>query len=254
MSVVPLEVNKGIGIKNLEVFVQGSKCLQVDELAIPSKGVFAILGPSGCGKSTLLRVLAGIHNNSVRYTGNLTEDGQARGVSPIFKYSMVWQTPTVFPCSVYDNLKIALRKRRVPRQEWSSEMQEALGRTGLLEELGGNWRVAAANTLSGGQRQRLCIAMGLLMKSEVVLLDEPTSALDPVATDKVEKIIADLGRERAVILVTHSIGQAKRVSGLAAMFCNKGSFGYLCENGPSGQLLCAPSSEGSRRFLQMELG
>lgn len=254
MNVVSLSFSRGIEIRDLEIYIDSRKRLAIDHLAIPDRGVLAVLGASGCGKSTLLRVLARIHGPETSYTGQIIENGLLRDDAAGLKYAMVWQVPTVFPCSVYDNLKIPLRKRRVPRHEWAAAMKGVLQRTGLASELGSGWRWVYAAKLSGGQRQRLCIAVGLLMESQVVLLDEPTSALDPAATEKVEEIVSDLGRERTVVLVTHSIGQARRISNVAAVFCMQDGYGYMCENGLTKRVLYEPVAEASRRFLRMEIG
>jgi phosphate transport system ATP-binding protein len=254
MKIVPLTISKGIEIRNFEIYIDARKRVAIDHLAIPERGVIAVLGASGCGKSTFLRVLANIHGPTITYNGQIVEHGHLRGDTAHLKYAMVWQVPTVFPCGIYDNLKIPLRKRKVPRHEWQAAMKEVLERTGLAPELGSAWRWTNSTKLSGGQRQRLCIAVGLLMDSDVLLLDEPTSALDPIATEKVEQIILDLGRERSVVLVTHSIGQARRISNVAAVFCMKDGYGYLCENGPTARVLYEPVAEASRRFLRMEIG
>lgn len=254
MSVAPIAFGPGLSIEDLQIRINGHLQLCVDKLQVPRNGITAIAGPSGCGKSTLLRVLSGIHDPSITYTGNIVEHGRPRQNGPGLRYAMVWQTPTVFPCCVFDNLKIPLKKRRIPRQKWPELMTEQLERLGLARELGSGWRRVNAAKLSGGQRQRLCIAMGVLMDTDVVLMDEPTSALDPRATDKIEQIMVELARERTVLLVTHSIGQARRISQQAAVFCVDEGRGYLCEHGPSAEVLYEPRARESQDFLRTEVG
>jgi phosphate transport system ATP-binding protein len=169
-------------------------------------------------------------------------------------FAMVWQKPTVFPCSIWDNLKVPLRKRNVNRKEWRGMMEHSLEQVGLINELDQQWWKQRAQRLSGGQQQRLSIAMGLLKDSNIFLFDEPTSALDPISTEKIEKIIMDLGREKLVLLVTHSLGQARRVSDYSAMFHNHGDSGVLCEFSPSADFFKSPASPKSREFIMRETG
>lgn len=246
---------QGVQFNDFTVTIDKKKIIEVDSLVMPEKGVVAILGPSGCGKSTLLRVLSGIHDERLSYEGKLTEYGlqRTRG-EQLQNYAMVWQTPTVFPCSVYDNLKIPLKKNRVPKSEWDERMHDALYQIGLHGEIDSRLKKVHAQQLSGGQRQRLCLAMGLLMNTNVLLLDEPTSALDPVATDKIENIIQSLGQQKLVILVTHSIGQARRVSDYSAIFCCDDGYGFLCESGKTENVLHTPESQQTRNFIFKETG
>ena len=169
-------------------------------------------------------------------------------------FAMVWQKPTVFPCSIYDNLKVPLRKRKIARKEWLDLMKGALLDVGLLGELDEQWWKQRAQRLSGGQQQRLSIAMGLLKDSNIFLFDEPTSALDPVSTEIIEKIIKNLGRTKLVLLVTHSLGQARRVSDYSAMFHNHEDKGALCEFSASEDFFKSPASPQSREFIMMETG
>lgn len=254
MSVIHLPAEHFISVSDLEIRINGQPRVCVDWFSIPEKGVTAILGPSGCGKSTFLRVLSGIHDRDISYSGTVTERGCRRQGGSLLRYAMVWQVPTVFPCSVWDNLKIPLRKRGIPRKQWRGRMEEQLERLGLARELGAEWPRVRAGKLSGGQRQRLCMAMGVLMNSEVLLLDEPTSALDPAATEGIEEIVSELSRERPVLIVTHSIGQARRISEQACVFCVEDGCGYMCEAGPAEVVLYQPEAEGSRYFLRTELG
>lgn len=251
-----LKFSLGISFKNFSIHIAQKKIFEIESLQIPSKGIVSILGPSGCGKSTLLRTLAGIPTMGLFYKGELKEEHKQRnGNRPNMKYSMVWQTPTVFPCTIYDNLKIPLKKNSVPKKKWISKMEHVLKKVDLLEELEAKWKVIQAKNLSGGQKQRLCIAMGLLMNSDVILMDEPTSALDPKATNTIEEILQQLSQEKLVILVTHNVGQARRISDQAIICCkNEKEVGYVCESGKTATILYQPIETETRKFLNYELG
>ena len=196
-----------------------------------------------------------LHNECIGFDGQIDVRccDQEKAI-PSSRFAMIWQQPTVFPCSVWDNLKIPLRKRRIAKSQWRQKMIDALTQTGLLEELGEQWWKRRADCLSGGQKQRLCIAMGLLKDADIMLFDEPTSALDPISTEKVERIIESLGKTKLVILVTHSIGQARRMSQYTAMFANKDNCGELCEFGSTEKVFNNPSSVECRNFIMHETG
>ncbi len=248
----------GMTIKDLSIFVKKKTILTVDELRLPKTGVVAIMGPSGSGKSTLLKAMSELMDNNLSHKGQIDitciDSSKQQEKSTCSNFAMVWQKPTVFPCSIWDNLKVPLRKRHVPRSQWKSLMQDALEKTGLLHELDKQWWKQRAQRLSGGQQQRLSIAMGLLKDSNIFLFDEPTSALDPLATEKIEQIIKDLGKNKLVLLVTHSLGQARRVSDYSAMIHNQGEFGVLCEFSPTEDFFNSPASVNSRQFIMQETG
>ena len=247
----------GIKIKDLNIFAKKKTILTVNELRLPKKGVVAIMGPSGSGKSTLLKALSQLMDDNLSHEGHIeitcvnSPDAQENVCS---HFAMVWQKPTVFPCSIWDNLKVPLRKRKVPRKEWRGLMEEALEQVGLLHELDKQWWKQRAQRLSGGQQQRLSIAMGLLKDSNIFLFDEPTSALDPIATEKIEKIMQDLGKTRLVLLVTHSLGQARRISDYCAVIHNNGEYGELGEFSRTEELFENPASAKSREFIMRETG
>jgi phosphate transport system ATP-binding protein len=245
-------------IEDLVVRYGQKQVLRVPRMTCPAKGVTSFLGPSGCGKSSLLKVLANLLDPHLTYAGTIREFGnvRSRNARPESetRYSMVWQTPIVFPCSIYDNLRIPLRKRHIPRQQWRGLIEEKLEAVGLLKELGPHWDKVNAEDVSGGQKQRLCIARCLLQDSPAILLDEPSSSLDPVSTERIEEVIASLGRDRPVILVTHNLGQARRVSSYAAVFCVDQDGGYVCEYGPARSCLHDPTTQDGRRFIVREVG
>lgn len=249
----------GMTIKNLSIFAKKKTILTVNELRFPKKGVVAIMGPSGSGKSTFLKAMSELMDENLKHRGNIDitciEASKAADCESICShFAMVWQKPTVFPCSIWDNLKVPLRKRKVAHKEWRELMEHALEKVGLIHELDKDWAKQKAQRLSGGQQQRLSIAMGLLKDSSIFLFDEPTSALDPISTEIIEKIIKDLGRTKLVLLVTHSLGQARRVSDYSAMFHNHEDKGSLCEFSSSADFFESPASPQSREFIMMETG
>jgi phosphate transport system ATP-binding protein len=243
-------------MKDVVVTARGKKIIEIDHWQINGPGVTAVLGPSGCGKSTLIRVLSGIFSPQIHVNGSLIQGGEAsHHAASELRCSMVWQTPTVFPCSVFDNLKLPLKADKVDKAQWPVLMEDALLKVGLLTELGSDWRKVNAATLSGGQKQRLCIATNLLMQSDVILLDEATASLDPISTAKIEDIIREISREKLVIMITHNIGQARRLADYAALFCfNPQGFGFLCEAGKAAEVLFNPSQSDSRKYIQLETG
>lgn len=247
----------GISIKDLSIFAKKKTILTVDELRFPKTGVVAIMGPSGSGKSTFLKAMSELMDENLAHKGDIDItciDATDECDSICSHFAMVWQKPTVFPCSIWDNLKVPLRKRKIAHRNWSGLMEQALVDVGLMGELDEQWRKQRAQRLSGGQQQRLSIAMGLLKDSDIFLFDEPTSALDPISTEKIERIISDLGKTKLVLLVTHSLGQAKRVSDYSAMFHNHEESGALCEFSASEEFFKSPASSKSREFIMQETG
>lgn len=247
----------GMTIKNLNIFAKKKTILTVDELRFPKKGVVAIMGPSGSGKSTFLKAMSELMDENLAHRGDIDItciDDSDECESICSHFAMVWQRPTVFPCSIWDNLKVPLRKRKVARKKWRGLMTQALLDVGLMGELDEQWEKQRAQRLSGGQQQRLSIAMGLLKDSNIFLFDEPTSALDPISTEKIEHIIRSLGQDKLVLLVTHSLGQAKRVSDYSAMFRNHEDTGTLCEFSASEDFFRSPASPQSREFIMQETG
>jgi len=250
----------GMAIKDLSISAKKKTILTVDEVRFPNTGVVALMGPSGSGKSTFLKAMSELMDENLTHKGKIditcidSTNKAAKHNSICSHFAMVWQKPTVFPCSIWDNLKVPLRKRHVARKQWRKLMEQALVDVGLMGELDEQWDKQRAQLLSGGQQQRLSIAMGLLKDSNIFLFDEPTSALDPISTDKIEQIIENLGKTKLVLLVTHSLGQAKRVSDYSAMFHNHDDQGALCEFSSSEAFFKSPASPQSREFIMMETG
>ncbi len=245
----------GIEVDQLDITSGQKSILKVERLLFPAKGIVAVMGPSGCGKSSLLKTMAHLHDDCIKSSGNIHLLSKSMDLPSHHQiFSMVWQQPTVFPTTIWNNLKLPLKKRQIPKRDWRVKMEAVLAATGLLEELDTDWPEQNAHCISGGQQQRLSIAMGMLKDSPVMLLDEPTSALDPISTEKIERIIKQLGNQKLVILVTHSIGQARRVSEYTAIFCIEEHHGYLCEFGLTEHIFNDPKTQESRRFILQETG
>ncbi len=212
-------------VAGLNFFYGKHQALKNINMVFGLNQVTAIIGPSGCGKSTLLRCFNRIHDlyPETRYEGKITL--QPSGINLIgpetdplemrMRMSMVFQKPNAFPKSVFENVAFGLRLRGVNGKELSDQVERSLRSAALWEEVKDRLR-ESAYTLSGGQQQRLCIARALATEPEMLLFDEPTSALDPIATAKIESLIADLKRDVTVVIVTHNMQQAARVSDFTA--------------------------------------
>ena len=223
--------------------------------------VTAIIGPSGCGKSTLLRCLNRMHETipGARVEGRVLLDGQdiyARGINPVAlrkHIGMVFQRPTPFPTmSIRDNVAAGLKVRAggmPPRREVDEIVERALRRSALWDEVGGRLRDSALG-LSGGQQQRLCIARALATDPDVLLLDEPTASLDPISTQKVEELVYELRSEICVIIVTHNMQQAARVSDRTAFMLG----GQLVEVDDTRRIFTNPSDERTEAYITGRFG
>ena len=213
--------------QNIDVFYGDEQALQEVSMAIPEKQVTALIGPSGCGKSTFLRCINRMNDliSSARVDGELLFGGKNvydDDVDPVAlrrKIGMVFQQPNPFPKSIYDNIAYGLR---VQDQEVTDEIvEEALRGAALWDEVNDQLDESGLE-LSGGQQQRLCIARAIAPDPEVILMDEPASALDPVATSKIEDLISDLAEEYTVVIVTHNMQQAARISDKTGVFLTGG--------------------------------
>ena len=221
--VVPPSAAK-IEIRNVSFFYDKFQALKDVSVPLYDRHVTAFIGPSGCGKSTLLRVLNRIYELYPRQvaTGEVLFDGAnilAPGVALNrlrSKIGMVFQRPTPFPMSIYDNIAFGIRLyESPPKSELDDRVEWALRRAALWEEVGHKLRASGLG-LSGGQQQRLCIARAIAIRPEVLLLDEPASALDPLSTQRVEELIAELKADYCIALVTHNMQQAARSSDYTA--------------------------------------
>lgn len=212
-------------VKNLNFYYAGDKlALKNINMPIYDKKVTALIGPSGCGKTTLLRCFNRMHDlyPGNKYEGEILLDGKNILGDDIdlmelrAKVGMVFQKPTPFPMSIFDNIAYGLRLQGIKNKtELKDRVEEALKNAALWEEVKDRLNVSAFS-LSGGQQQRLCIARTIAVKPEVVLFDEPTSALDPISTAKIEELIVELKKDHTILIVTHNMQQAARVSDYTA--------------------------------------
>ena len=252
LRVVP---KQAIAVSDLTIRYGSRIVASICEMTVPMQGVMTILGPSGCGKSSLIKVLSGLADDGMTYDGIILDGIQPRSAIPgSLPYAMMWQVPVVFPCSITENLSIPLRKRKVPKAERRDAIESALSQVGLLDEFGPKWDKLCADDISGGQKQRLCLARGILQNAAVIFLDEPCSALDPSNVDKVETVITQLARNVSIVMVTHNVGQARRLSDQVAIFCVRDGRGVLCEQGEVSRCLYEPNTVEARNFLQFEVG
>ena len=224
---------------------------------IPESSVTAIIGPSGCGKSTFLRCLNRLHEESprARVSGTIRLDGEDLRekdvVSVRFRVGMVFQKPSPFPnMSIFENVAAGLRLLGVHRRDELDEgVVDALRHAGLWEEVE-EVLDAPGTSLSGGQQQRLCIARALAVHPEVLLLDEPCSALDPAATARIESLLTKLRSEYTVVIVTHNLAQASRVSDYTAFFY----LGKVVETGPTEKLFHRPAEKLTENYVAGRFG
>ncbi|MBA2564412.1 MAG: phosphate ABC transporter ATP-binding protein [Gemmatimonadetes bacterium] len=209
-------------IRDVSVYYGDVHAVKNVSLDIPTRAIVAMIGPSGCGKSTLLRSLNRMNDLvvSARVEGQVLFRGEnliGRGVDPVEvrrRIGMVFQKPNPFPKSIYDNVAFGPRINGMPG-DMDEIVETSLRQAALWEEVKHRLRESALG-LSGGQQQRLCIARALAVKPEILLLDEPASALDPIATAKIEELLKELQREYTIVIVTHNMQQAARVSDLTA--------------------------------------
>jgi len=213
-----------VEIKGLRFYYRGFEAVKGIDLALHDKRVTAFIGPSGCGKSTVLRCLNRIYElyPDQRATGeiiidgrNILEPGQDLNLLRA-RVGMVFQKPTPFPMSIYDNIAFGIRLyEKLSAQELDVRVEEALRRAALWDEVKDKLKQSGLS-LSGGQQQRLCIARAIAVKPEVLLLDEPASALDPLSTQRIEELIAELKSDYCIVIVTHNMQQAARSSDYTA--------------------------------------
>jgi phosphate transport system ATP-binding protein len=228
-------------------------------ISFPTNTVNALIGPSGCGKSTFLRTLNRMHELSDGgwITGRVLLDGEdiyGPRVSPIQlrrRVGMVFQKPTPFPTmSIYDNVAAGLRLNgSVPRAELDDIVERSLVQAALWEEVKDRLKTSAI-ALSGGQQQRLCIARTIAPRPEVILLDEPTASLDPAGTQRIEELVFELKREFTIVIVTHNMQQAARVSDSTTFFY----MGNMIETGPTRQIFTAPKHEQTEAYITGRFG
>ena len=244
--------------ENFGAFFGATRVLKDIKLSIPENRITAIMGPSGCGKTTLIRCVNRMHelNPDATVSGRILLDGQdIYATDPIIvrrQIGMVFQKPNPFPTmSIYENVIAGyqLNGIHLSKDEKDKIVTESLRKAALWDEVKESLH-RKGTFLSGGQQQRLCIARALAMQPEVLLLDEPTSALDPRATSHIEELLVELKNSVTIILVTHNIAQAARVSDYTAFLY----LGELIEFGPSGRMFTAPKEKRTEEYLTGKFG
>ena len=247
-----------ISVKNLNLFYKDFQALKNVDLNVQEKQVTALIGPSGCGKSTFLRTLNRMNDlyEGVKVEGLVQLDGQdiyqpnTDVVSLRKNVGMVFQRPNPFPMSVYDNIAYGPRIHGIKNKQKLDRIVESSLRGAALWDEVQDRLYKSALGLSGGQQQRLCIARLLAVEPEVLLMDEPTSALDPVSTLKIEELIRDLKEKYTIVIVTHNMQQAARVSDTTAFFLN----GELIEAGDTDLMFTAPQDKRTEDYITGRFG
>jgi phosphate transport system ATP-binding protein len=253
-----IEAKPKIRIKNLNFYYGGYHALKSISMEVPEKRVTAFIGPSGCGKSTLLRTFNRMYSlyPEQRAEGEIVMDGEnlldaRQDISLIrAKIGMVFQKPTPFPMSIYDNVAFGARLfEKMNLAEMDERVEWALTRAALWGEVKDKLH-QSGNSLSGGQQQRLCIARGIAVKPEVLLLDEPCSALDPISTAKIEELIAEVKSDYTVVIVTHNMQQAARVSDFTAYMY----LGEMIEFDATDTIFIKPKNKATEDYITGRFG
>ena len=248
-----------IAIEHLDVYYGNFRALKDITLTIPTGCVTAFIGPSGCGKSTLLRSLNRMQDlyPEQRAVGTIRlDDGTdilAKDTDVTLlrsRVGMVFQRPTPFPMSIYDNIAYGVRLReKLSKSELNDRVEWALKKSALWDDVKDKLE-QPGTSLSGGQQQRLCIARGIAVKPEVLLLDEPCSALDPISTARIEDLIDELKKDYTVVIVTHSMQQAARISDYTAFMY----LGELIEFGPTQKIFLQPEEKATEDYITGRFG
>jgi phosphate transport system ATP-binding protein len=260
-GVSPAKQNRAtkITVRDLNFYYGRAQALHSISLDVPERVVMAFIGPSGCGKSTFLRTLNRMNDviPGTRVEGEVTIDGRdiyapATDVVDLRRrVGMVFQKSNPFPKSIFDNVAYGLRINRITssKQELEGRVEQALEDAALWTEVKDRLKLSALS-LSGGQQQRLCIARALAIRPEVILMDEPASALDPIATSKIEELIVDLKKQYTIVIVTHNMQQAARVSDTTAFFL----LGKLIEVNSTEKMFTAPDQKTTEDYITGRFG
>jgi len=247
-----------VSIRNLEFFYGDSRALKGISLPLYANKTTAFIGPSGCGKSTLLRILNRMYDlyPNQRATGDVLFDGEnllapGQDINLLrARIGMVFQKPTPFPMSIYENIAFGIRLyEKLPRAEVDARVEQALRRAALWDEVKDKLS-ASGLSLSGGQQQRLCIARTVAVKPEVILFDEPCSALDPISTAKIEELIDEMKKDYTIVIVTHNMHQAARVSDFTAFMY----LGELIEFDATANLFTTPKDKRTQAYITGRFG
>lgn len=246
-----------INVKDLNLFYGDNQALIDVSLHIEEKKVTALIGPSGCGKSTFLRTINRMNDliDGVKITGDVIIDNEdvyksSDVIKLRTKVGMVFQKANLFPMSIYDNVAYGPRAQGVKnRKELNEIVEESLRGAAIWDEVKDRLKSSALG-LSGGQQQRICIARTIAMKPDVILMDEPTSALDPISTLKVEELIAQMKKEYTIVIVTHNMQQAARVSDKTAFFLN----GEIIEYDITNKIFSNPKDQRTEDYVTGRFG
>ena len=246
-----------LSVNHVNLFYGDHQALRDVSLDIPEREITSFIGLSGCGKSTLLRCFNRMNDyvKDCRVEGSILLDGQdiyADFNTTLLRQrvGMVFQHPNPFPMSIYDNVAYGLRGMGIKnRSELDGIVEESLRRAALWDEVKDKLKESGLS-LSGGQQQRLCIARAIAVKPQVLLMDEPTSALDPISTVQVEQLAMELKRDYTLVVVTHNMQQASRISDSVAFFL----LGELVEHGPTAQIFKAPREQRTEDYLTGRFG
>ncbi len=258
MNAMSLDEKVRIDIRDLSFFYGATKALKNISMPLYDKKVTAFIGPSGCGKSTLLRVLNRIYElyPNQKAQGEVILDGEnilgsKQDLNLLrARIGMVFQKPTPFPMTIYDNISYGIKLyEKLRKSELDARVEDALQRAALWTEVKDKLKESGLS-LSGGQQQRLCIARTVATKPEVILLDEPCSALDPISTAKIEELIDELANEYTIVIVTHNMQQASRVSDYTAFMF----LGELIEFGTTEKLFTAPQNKRTEEYITGRFG
>jgi phosphate transport system ATP-binding protein len=258
MTAIDTNLPQKISVRGLNFFYGETQALKNVSLPLYAKRVTSFIGPSGCGKSTLLRVLNRMYDlyPNQRAEGEVVLDGEnilrpGQDLNILrARVGMVFQKPTPFPMSIYDNIAFGIRLyERIGKSELDDRVEAALERAALWPEVKDNLK-ASGLSLSGGQQQRLCIARTVAIQPEIILLDEPCSALDPISTAKIEELIDELKENYTIAIVTHNMQQAARVSDYTAFMY----IGELVEFGVTGQMFTSPANRQTQNYITGRFG
>lgn len=244
-------------IQRLNLYYGGFQALKSVELRVPEREITALIGPSGCGKSTFLKTLNRMNDlvEGCRAEGRILLDGkdiyqEMDALSLRRRVGMVFQQPNPFPKSVYENVAYGPRIQGIRgRRELDAIVEESLRQAAIWDEMKDRLHKSALG-LSGGQQQRLCIARMLATKPEVLLMDEPTSALDPISTAKIEDLASELKKRYTIVIVTHNMQQAARISDKTAFFL----LGELVEFGPTADVFSLPKDKRTEDYITGRFG
>jgi phosphate transport system ATP-binding protein len=248
-----------VNLENVNAWFETKRALKDISLGIKEKTISSFIGPSGCGKTTLLRCLNRMHEMTpgARVTGKVLVDGvniYDKSIAPAIirqRIGMVFQKPNPFPTmSIFNNVASGLKLSGIKDKKLISEVVEEALRGAVLWDEVKNELGKPGMSLSGGQQQRLCIARALAMQPEVILMDEPTSSLDPIATSKIEELVRKLRQHVTIVIVTHNMQQAARISDFTSFMY----LGEMIEYGPTTQIFRNPQKELTERYISGKFG